>query len=272
MKSVIKSSTLCILSLQILKESNQLVSENKTGEIKFWQINGFELVLLHTISTNAIGFCKLALYKTNMLLCKDQKSTASCYSTVTYDKINLFDPRQQKDSLGDLMVVKPIANYVFCGYEANVILLWKDERIVSQYNFPELECLMTLDVDSDMTKGICAGSSNMINTFYIENEQLRFNKSIKITNPGVSVLQVRPDNKIVAAACWDHTVRLFSWKSIKLLVILDSHSTGIINIMYSESCITFCKAKYILAVANKDNRIVLWDVYNQNNTLISYLN
>lgn len=254
------------MTLEILKQKLQLMSHNKIGEITFWQINGFKLVLKHTLSTSIIGFCKLALYYTNMLLCKGENSLMNCYSIETYDKITVFDP-QQNTTLGDLMAIKSIGDYVFCGYEANIIVVWKEHNIISQYNFPELECLMTLDVDLSMVKGVCAGSSNMINTFCISNEgQLSFDKSVKITNPGVNVLLLRPDNKIIAAGCWDLTVRLFSWKSMKLLAVLDSHSTGVLNIMYSELSLTFWKTKYMLAVANKDNKITLWDLYNNKDT------
>lgn len=253
---------MCILTLKLLIDQNQLVSHNKVGEIKCWRIDGFELVLHHTISTNVIGFCKLALYKTNML-CKDDDSGMNCYSIETYDKIKVFDP-SQINSLGSLMVIKSLENYIYCGYEANIIIVWKEDHIVSQYNFPELQCLMAMDVDHNGTKGVCAGSSNVINTFCITEGILNLDKNIKIINPGVSVLQLRPDSKIVAAACWDLTVRLFSWKSMKLLAILDSHSTGILNIMYSELSVKFWKTRYMLAVASKDNKITLWDIYNKN--------
>lgn len=252
------------MSLELLTEKNQLVSHNKIGEIQFWQINGFELVLHHTLLTNIVGFCKMCLYKTNMLLCKGEKSITNCYSAESFNKVFTFDP-QQNDSLGDVMVLKSVGDYVFCGYEANTIVVWKKDNITSQYNFPELDCLMTLDVDHNMSKGICAGSSNIINIFRISEEgQLSLNKCVKITNPGVSAVYLRPDDKIVAVACWDFNVRLFSWKCMKLLVVLDSHSTGVLNIMYSE--LTFWKSRYVLAVANKDSKITLWDVYNTKDT------
>lgn len=262
LKNVIKVGTMCIMSLELVILLNQLISQNKLGEIKCWQIDGFELSLQNTLLTQIIGFCKLTLYNTNMLLCKGEKSKMNCYSIDTLDKLTTFDP-QQNDSLGDLMVIKSIEEYVFCGYESNTIIAWKNNHIKSQYNFPELECLMTLDVDSNVNKGVCAGVSNIINTFYITEGKLNLNNSITITNPGVNVLLLRPDNKIVAAACWDFTVRLFSWKSMKLLAVLDSHSTGVLNIIYSESSVKFWKARYMLAVANKDNKITLWDVYNK---------
>lgn len=261
LKNEIKAGTVCIMTLELLTKQNQLVSQNKVGEIKCWLIDGIELKLHHTLSTQIIGFCKLALYKTNMLLCKGENSTMYCYSTDTYDKINVFNPHQD-NSLGDLMVVKSIGDYVFCGYEANIVVVWREDYIVNQCSFPELECLMALDVDHSVTKGICAGSSNVINTFYITDGNLSLDRNIKITNPGVNVLQLRPDDKIVAAACWDLTVRLFSWKTMKLLAVLDSHSTGVMNIVYSELPVAFWKARYMLAVANKDNKITLWDVYN----------
>lgn len=252
--------------MELLMKQNKLMSQNKVGEIKCWQIDGIELVLHFILSINVIGFCKMVLYKTNMLLCKGENSTMHCYSTETRKRTADFNPLQN-NSLGELMVIKSTVDYVFCGYEANTIVVWKENlNIVSQYNFPELECLMALDVDHNVTKGICAGSSDIINTFCITEGVLSLNKSIKITNPGVSVLQLRPDDKIVAAACWDYTVRLFSWKTMKLLVVLDSHSTGVLNITYSEFSVTFWKTKYMLAIANKDNKITLWDIFNKKDT------
>lgn len=265
LRNITKAGTVCIMTLELLIEQNQLVSQNKVGEIKFWGIDGFKLILCYTLSTNIIGFCKFTLHKTNMLLCKGEKSTMNCYSTETFDKITVFDP-QQSDNLGDLMAVKSVEDHVFCGYEGNMIVVWNGDKIVSQYSFPKLECLMSLDVDRNASKGICAGSSDIINTFSISEGVINLHKSVKITNPGVNVLQLRPDDKIVAAACWDFTVRLFSWKSMKLLVVLDSHSTGVLNIAYSGSSVTFWNAMYVLAVANKDNKITLWDVYNKKET------
>lgn len=251
------------MAIELLIKQNRLVSQNKMGEIKFWQINGYKLIFHYTLSTNIIGFCKCALYKTNMLLCKGEKSTMNCYSTETFNKITVFNAH---DHLGDLMAIKCVENYIFCGYEGNTIVLWKEDNIVNQYSFPEVECLMTLDVDRNMCKGVCAGSSDVINIFCISEGKLNLCKSVQITNPGVNVLQLRPDDKIVAAACWDFTVRLFSWKSMKLLAVLDSHSSGVLSIGYSELSVTFWKTTYMLAVANKDNKITLWDIYNKKDT------
>lgn len=262
LKNEIKASKKCIMTLKLLSNKNQLVSQDKVGKIQCWKIDGIELKLHHTLSTQMIGFCRMALYKTDMLLCKGEKSAMCSYSTDTFDKISSFNTNQD-DSLGELMVIKYIGDYVFCGYEDNTIIVWQDNCIVNQCNFPELDCLMALDVDRNVTKGICAGSSNVINTFCFTDGKLSLNKNVKIKNPGVNVLQLRPDDKIVAAACWDLTVKLFSWKTMKLLAVLDSHSTGVLNIEYSELSVTFWKTKYMLAVSNKDNKITLWDIYNK---------
>lgn len=262
MRNVTKSGTTCIMTIELLTKENQLLLQNKAGNITCWQIDGFELTLQRTLSTDVIGFCKISLHKTNMLLSMGNKSTMNCYSIETFGKVNVFDPRQEV-SLGDLMAIKSIEDYVFCGYESNIIIVWKDDLIVSQYNFPKLDCLMALDVDHNLTKGVCAGSSDTIISFCIEEGQLSKNKTIQIINPGVSVLQLRPDDKILAAACWDFTVKLFSWKSMKLLAVLDSHSTGVLDIVYSELSVTFWKTKFLLAIANKDNKVTLWDIYNK---------
>lgn len=261
LKNEVKASAQCIITLELLIEQNKLVSQDKFGEIKCWQIDSFKLALNHTISTKVISFCKAALHKDNVLLCKGENSSINYYSVVTLDKIKIVDPLI--DKLGNLMAIKSVGDYVFCGYEANMIIVWYADRIIDQYSCPELECLMTLDVDRNITKGVCAGSSDIINIFSITNNKMIFKQNVKITNPGINVLQLRPDDKIVAAACWDLTVRLFSWKTMKLLVILETYSTGVVNIMFSELSVKFWKTKYMLAVANKDNKITLWDVYNK---------
>lgn len=51
-----------------------------------------------------------------------------------HNTITVFNP-QNNNSLGDLMVIKSIDDYMFCGYEANKTVVWKkDHNIVS----PEL--------------------------------------------------------------------------------------------------------------------------------------
>lgn len=253
-----------MLAIIICFEQGQLFSQNKNGHIKCWQVDGFELTLLGEIESNTFGYCSMVLYQTNRLLCSGQRSSVNVYSTENFKKRIIWNPGTFSE-LGELMIIKCIQNYVFFGYESNTICLWNGQGTVSQYNFPELEGLLALDVDHTMAKGVCAGTTDKINTFHIIKDKFVFDKSIKITNPGVSGLKLRPDNKIVAAACWDHKVKLFSWKSMKLLAVLDPHSTGVISLVYSERSIQFWKTKHMLAVADKGNRITLWDVYNEEN-------
>ncbi|XP_050440180.1 guanine nucleotide-binding protein subunit beta-like protein 1 [Adelges cooleyi] len=255
-----------IMNLEILIKKNQLVSQNKFGEIRFWTMDQFKLSIHHILHTQVLGFCKFSLYKTELILCKSlkEKSILNCYSTESYEIMKTYNPDDK--NLGDLMTIKTIKDYIFCAYESCKVIIWCENSIVETSDFPDTECLMALDVDSSLAKGVCAGSSDTINTFHIADSKISCKKSVQITNPGVSVLRLRPDDKIVAAACWDSTVKLFSWKSMKLLAILDSHSSGVLDITYSKSLVTFWKTKYMLAVACKDNKITLWDIYNGQST------
>lgn len=83
-----------------------------------------------------------------------------------------------------------------------------------------------------------------------------------MTNPGTSVITIRSDAKIMAVGGWDSRVRIFSWKSLKPLAVLDQHKDTIHDISYSTQRIKAYDNKFIMATAAKDGYIALWDIYN----------
>lgn len=82
-------------------------------------------------------------------------------------------------------------------------------------------------------------------------------------NSGTSVLATRVDSKVFAAGCWDGRIRVYSWKSLRPLVVLDQHRSTIFDITYSADKIQAYNNKNLMAATGKDGTISLWDIYNQ---------
>lgn len=83
---------------------------------------------------------------------------------------------------------------------------------------------------------------------------------VPLTNPGVSHLCIRDDAKIVAAAGWDGSVRIFGWKKIKPLAVLQHHKDLVHSVAFSNHPEP---ARRLLAAGSKDQRISLWSIYTE---------
>lgn len=83
-----------------------------------------------------------------------------------------------------------------------------------------------------------------------------------MTNPGTSIITIRPDAKIMAVGGWDSRIRLYSWKTLKPLAVLNQHKDTVHDISYSIERIKAYDNKFIMATAAKDGYIALWDIYN----------
>lgn len=86
--------------------------------------------------------------------------------------------------------------------------------------------------------------------------------TITIRNPGTSVIAARPDSKLFTAGGWDGRLRIFSWKFLHPLAMLDQHVETIHDIAYSASKVDSYNSKCLMAAAGKDGHISLWDLYN----------
>lgn len=57
---------------------------------------------------------------------------------------------------------------------------------------------------------------------------------VPLKRQGVSAITIRPDGKIVAIACWDSTVKIFSIRSFKLLACMRHHLKQVHSILFYE--------------------------------------
>lgn len=55
---------------------------------------------------------------------------------------------------------------------------------------------------------------------------------IKMKRKGVSAIEIRPDSKLVAVACWDSSVKLFSIETYKHYATLNHHSNQVQSLLF----------------------------------------
>lgn len=85
-------------------------------------------------------------------------------------------------------------------------------------------------------------------------------KTHELVNAGISDITIRPDKKILATAGWDHRIRIFGWKKLKPLAVLDYHTATVHCVSFSDHS---NPRDRLLAAGSKDQRISVWSIYAQ---------
>lgn len=89
---------------------------------------------------------------------------------------------------------------------------------------------------------------------------LQLQGCVTLVNPGVSQLCLRGDGKLLASAGWDHRVRLFGWKKLQPLAVLQYHTDMVQSVAFSDHQ---DPRQRLLAAGSKDQRISLWSIYSE---------
>nr|XP_015221364.1 PREDICTED: guanine nucleotide-binding protein subunit beta-like protein 1 [Lepisosteus oculatus] len=149
------------------------------------------------------------------------------------------------------------------GYEDGTIALWdlsqrKQLSHLAAYSQP----VMCLDFDQGKLRGVSGSSETVIKSWSLDGQQrLQLQDSVEVVNPGISQLCIREDRKILASAGWDHRIRVFGWKKLKPLAVLQYH-------MDSVHCVSFSDhrepSQRLMAAGSKDRRISVWSIYTSN--------
>lgn len=87
-------------------------------------------------------------------------------------------------------------------------------------------------------------------------EQITQRALITIPAEGVSRLASRADGKLFAACCWDFSVYLYSWKTLRLLGTLAYHSASVFDIAFAPNS---CSG--VFATASKDRAIAVYCLF-----------
>lgn len=244
---------------------DKLVSQEKGGGIKIWKEDK-HLILEKTIGLplDYWGFCRLGISDSKYIVCPESSSSIKVIN-IEGDLIQTLKP-PCSEKLGEIMALKCLnltdKSYIFVLYESGLLTLFSCDtgREVASCKVNS-DCPMALDFDG-CSKCVVGGSGDSILGFELTTglELVKW-KETKITNPGVSCLAIRPDKRLLAAGCWDARVRLFSMKTLKLLAVLVNHKDTIHDIRYSPARVRAWDVEWLLAVAGKDGRVTLWNLY-----------
>lgn len=142
------------------------------------------------------------------------------------------------------------------------IILWDYKTAKSCGHLKLREYITSVTFDPVTCRGICGNASNTLQIFTIDKSlNITLKCEIPITNDGCNVVKLRSDRKIFVSGGWDGRLRLFSWKSLRLLVVLTEHKGAVTDVQFSPSIVRYWNAN-IMAASGADGTITLWNLYN----------
>uniref|UniRef100_A0A0K2UB97 Guanine nucleotidebinding protein subunit betalike protein 1like [Bombus impatiens] n=1 Tax=Lepeophtheirus salmonis TaxID=72036 RepID=A0A0K2UB97_LEPSM len=217
------------------------------------------------------GFCKA--HYLNTKLASPQKEAdilIRSYNPKTgFECIRSLSLREV-GSLTSLRWVREGKN-IIANYEIGKMFLWNTETGQQLHSIDIMNSPWALDWDPHVSIGLVSGPHNEIICFTITDDykSLRILKSRTLPTEGISEIKIRYQSKakVACASSWDGTIRLFSWmqpEKIKSLGALKFH-TETMNCV-TTSCVPIKmegKELYMIAAGSKDERISLWDIYNE---------
>lgn len=219
---------------------------------------------------NHDGFCKGSCLDKVFALPLGMSDIQVCIHDESQIK-KLAHLRLDSDVYGNLMSVKvtKIENQIriFSGSENGAILLWDwtEAQVLAKFEVAPM-IPFTLDFDFHTSQGFIGGDQEYVISFHVQNGEFHQLCQRSIPSKGISHVQIREsDRKIVVSACWDSTIRIFSWlkpRQLKPLGALKFHSETIEAVACSHKPVSSYGNKILIAAASKDKKISFWDIYN----------
>nr|XP_042697480.1 guanine nucleotide-binding protein subunit beta-like protein 1 isoform X3 [Chrysemys picta bellii] len=218
---------------------DRLLSQGRNQKICLWDLAEGRNTVTDSVFTENVGFCKCSLLK-----------VAQGHWLMAMPGKDLDEP-----DFGS-------CPFLLAGYEDGSVILWNlsGGKILSRLACHQ-EPVMSLDFDSEKTKGVSGSSEEVLTVWSLDEQQnLKVQKTHKLVNAGIADVAIRQDKKILATAGWDHRIRIFGWKKLKPLAILDYHTATVHCVSFSDHS---RPSERLLAAGSKDHRISIWSIYNQ---------
>lgn len=254
--------------LHIIHTDTHLITQEKGGNFKTFCLSSSGYKDLALIQTDYPGFCRFdANTKLENIYVPAADSKVDIYN-FEGEKINTLTP-ESEPKLGDPMCLKFVdftsdRPCLLVGYESGWLYLWdlNTSQCISQLETKQ--CPMTVDYHEGQQRGIIGNASDVIQIFCIGRKDLSLEHKldVNIKNPGINKVMTRSDGKVFASAGWDHHIRIFSWFSLRQLVVLTEHKQAVQEVVYSTQKVSLWNAN-ILAAGGLDGAITLWNLYNQ---------
>ncbi|XP_053604971.1 guanine nucleotide-binding protein subunit beta-like protein 1 [Plodia interpunctella] len=258
--------------LHLIHSDSHLITQEKGGKYKIFALTNSGYQEDAVIETDYPGFCRFeANTKLETLFVPDKESKVSIYHFSGEKICSLELDNSSELKLGDPMCLKYIdfpnnRPCLLVGYEAGWLLLW--DLNTSQYigKLQIKECPMSLDYHLEQQRGMVGNASDTLQIFSIGKRDLSLahKLDVNIKNPGINRVRTRSDGKVFASGGWDGHIRIFSWFSLRPLVVLTEHKQAVQDIAYSSQKVSLWNAN-IMAAGGLDGAITLWDLYNTKN-------
>eukprot|EP00062_Callorhinchus_milii_P016300 gi/632967462/ref/XP_007899992.1/ PREDICTED: guanine nucleotide-binding protein subunit beta-like protein 1 isoform X1 [Callorhinchus milii] len=246
--------------------------QGRDSAVRVWDLAEGRSAVTDSIPVESYGFCQGSLLEDNAghyLLALPGKATSEVKIIDVVNKTPVCTLNPAADAkLGMPMCLKlwqlePCSRpLLLAGYEDGSVTLWdvSEGRMLTRLAC-QREPVMCLDFDPQKAKGICGSSAKLLSSWTLDRQQsLKSQEVLELVNPGVAQVCLRQDKRILATAGWDQRIRVFSWKKLKALAVLQYHTDSV-------HCVTFSDhsalSPRLLAAGSKDQLISLWSLYNQ---------
>ncbi|KAF5284634.1 hypothetical protein FQR65_LT13465 [Abscondita terminalis] len=251
-------------SIQAIHYINpDLITQEKTGLIQLWTVDEKSNYIMRKQFESNGGYCRSIIVNDILLFPHDNSTIVGITVNAFIQTLTL---KPDLDKLGYVMCLEKVEIadnlYIAAGYETGDVILWNFLTTTQRSRFKLKEYITSISFDSVIGRGVCGNSSNTLQFFTIDkNHEIKLKCEVSVTNEGCNVVRLRQDRKILACAGWDGRLRLFSWKSLRILVVLNQHRKGITDVKFSPEVVEEWNSK-IMAAASADGSISLWSLYN----------
>ncbi|OWR45768.1 guanine nucleotide-binding protein subunit beta-like protein 1 [Danaus plexippus] len=254
--------------LHLIHTDNQLITQEKGGKFKIFNLTNSGYKEEQIIDIDYPGFCRfVANTELETLYVPDGDARIQIYN-FSGEKLGILKPDDNSPKLGETMCMKLIEfpndkPCLLVGYEAGWLLLWDLNTSQCIGKMQTKECPMSVDFHIEQQRGIIGNASDVIQIFSISKKDfsLTHKMDVGIKNPGINKVSTRSDGRVFASGGWDGHIRIFSWFSLRQLVVLTEHRQAVQEVVYSDQKVSYWNAN-IMAAGGLDGAITLWDLYN----------
>lgn len=240
-----------------------LITQEKCGVLKLWDLKNENEYILDKKYNCAGGYCKSVLFNNNLIVAQEH-STVDVVDIKMLTKIQSYQSSLEK--LGHVMCVQIVElaskHYIIAGYESGDIVLWDFFTCKRCSHIKLRECITSITFDKSTCRGIAGNASNVLQIFTINKDfSITLKCEISIVNDGCNIVKLRPDRKIFVTGGWDGRLRVFSWKSLRPLVVLTEHRGNLTDVAFSPGIVQQWNSN-IMAACGSDGKVSLWNLYN----------